>query len=725
MQISTRSIRRHSPWLRKHRRSISVALATVVVGASALALSVSGAAPATATWNLPYPRTMSYRILGEDRDIKCTVSDSVFEQQVAAAGLDQYEIDVVDGFRGGCLRMKAEQFKRLYPSKMVILYESPTADSPLQWPGGTWAGYYLLMNRTSAVDAVAAGQTTISVANPSAFKVGDTAVMWSPTPDDAYANSEWVSVKGILGSTLLVTRDFFGTGAQTYTSPPLIAAAATGPGYPDPDVNFSSVAPVNPANGERANQWMATNIVNDFAPMAPGSPTLDGVEFDAAAWSPSVHNTNGTLENLDCNGDGIVDYCNTNDGTSAQVNAYGVGYDTFVQAVKQQLTVYDTDASRPPKMVLADGDAGLRSLGSVDGAEFESFPSWDNYTYSSAALATLGVWQTADTAPGPHLSYAFTKDVTPVYPQASDLNPAGCITPAQGGTCRNGEYRYGMAAAMMWGGANAYNNEASFGYAQRWDEEATIDQSTTGLVPGYLGQPLGPPIRDTRYDSPLNLATNPGFETDLTAVTPTSIVPGALTVSRDTTTAAPGMGTASLRINVTGQPANPSLTDSRVFDGVTGPITPGEYTVTFWAKGVNNAAGPQPVNLGIGLDGATGAPQVILLTNQWKHYHLQINATALALKNTSLKFSVGGQIGSYWLDGIKVHRGTGGLITRQFTNGIVVLNDSFSTQTNVPLPGGPYHHINGVQDRTVNDGTEVVSKLPVIAAKDGEILLRG
>ena len=118
---------------------------------------------------------------------------SVFEQQVAAEGLDQYEIDFADGHRGECGRMKAEQFKRLYPSKMVIVYESPTADDPLTWPGGTWAGYYLLMNRTTAAGPVTAAQTTITVADPSAFSVGDTAVMWSPAVGDAFANSEWVS----------------------------------------------------------------------------------------------------------------------------------------------------------------------------------------------------------------------------------------------------------------------------------------------------------------------------------------------------------------------------------------------------------------------------------------------------------------------------------------------------------------------------------------------------
>ena len=722
LHATVRPARRHSPWLRKHRRSISVALAALIACASAIALSVSGAAP-PATWNLPYPRTMSYKILSEDTVIKCNQPDSVFQQQVAAEGVDQYEIDLVDGSRGECGRMKAEQFKRLYPSKMVIAYESPTADDPLQWPGGTWAGYYLLMNRTTAAGAVTAAQTTISVANPSAFLVGDTAVMWSPAGGDAFANSEWVSVTAISGSTLTVTRDFFGTGARAYSSAPLIAAAATGPGYPDPDVNLSDVAPVNPANGERANQWMATNIINDFAP-SPGAPSLDGVEFDAASWSPSVHNTNGALENLDCNGDGIVDYCNENVGTAQQVNSYGVGYDAFVHAVKQGLTVYDTDGSRPPKMVLADGESGLRSIDSADGVEFESFPSWDNYTYSSAALDTLGVWTNQDTAPGPHLSYAFTKDVTPLYPQTSDVNPAGCVTPAQGGTCRNGTYRYGMAAALVSGAASAYNNEASFTYSQRWDEEATVDQATTGLTPGYLGQPLGPPTRITRYDSEVNLVTNPSFETDLTGVTTASVVPGAVAVSQDTTTAAPGTGNASLRVDVTAQPADPALTDSRVFDGVTGTLTPGEYTADFWAKTVNNAAGPQSANLGVGLNAVAGAPQVILLTNTWTHYFVQLNATTTVTKNAVLKFSFGSQIGSYWIDGATLHRGTAGIITREFTNGIVVLNDSFTTQTDVPLSGGDYRHINGTQDRTVNDGTDVGSALPAIAAKDGTVLLR-
>ena len=712
-----------SPWVRRHRRLISAGLAAIVVAASAVALSIGGASPAP-TWNLAFPQTLNYRVLGQNSSIECKKDDATFEREVSAAGLDGYEMYLVMGRTGTCARLKAEQLKRLHPEKMVILYQNTGGSSPTMWPGGTWAGYYLMMNRTKATAPVSAAQTSISVTNPALFSVGDSAVMWSPSGSDPYANSEWVKVTNIVGSTLTVSRDVFATGVrQSYAQAPFIAAGATGPSYPYPVYNMSDVAPVNPANGERANQWMAQNIVADFAASGPGAATPDAVELDTASWAPPANNAIGSVKNFDCNGDGIIDYCNENVGTPAQVNSYGVGYDKFVQFVKQGLTVYDTDPNSPAKLALADGELGLRSLASANGAEFESFPSWDNYDLSSPALDTLGVWQSQSTAPGAHISYAFSKDVTPVYPQVSSLNPSGCVTPAQGGTCRNGAFRYGIVAALLNGSADAYNNEDNFTYTQAWDEEATINQATTGLAPGYLGQPLAPPVRTTRFTS-ANLTLNPDFETGTTSVSSASAVTGGVSFARDTTTAAPGGGAASLRTDVTGLTANPATNDSRVSDAVSGSITPGEYTVDFWAKALNGAAGPAGMYIGVGLDGVTGPAQSVLLSNTWTHYYLQMNASTTMSKNAALKFFVGSQIGSYWLDNVSLHQGTAGIITREFTNGIVVLNDSFTTQTAVALTGGTYHHINGVQDRSVNNGAEVGSTLPAIAAKDGEILLR-
>src|SRR5262249_27082135 len=163
-----------------------------------------------------------------------------------------------------------------------------------------------------------------------------------------------------------------------------------------------------PANGERANQWLVGVLVGDFAPSAPGAPTLDAIELDSTKSTAPARNTKGALENLDCDGDGLVDYCQDDVGTAQQADAYGIGYDQPLGARKAGLAVYDTDPTQPPKMLLGDGEIGLRSIEALNGAEFESFPSWDDYTYSSSALATFGTWQDGAGAAGDHLSYAYT-----------------------------------------------------------------------------------------------------------------------------------------------------------------------------------------------------------------------------------------------------------------------------------------------------------------------------
>jgi hypothetical protein len=548
--------------------------------------------------------------------------------------------------------------------------------------------------------------------------------MWSPTPSDPYANGEFVRVNAVNASTLTVTRNVFATGAVAFSKPPLIAAAPAGPIYPLPEFNLSDMAPVNPVTGQRANQWLAANIVSNFASSSPSNPTLDGVEFDAASWEPHATNVNGDIKNLDCDGDGSIDYCNRGVGTIRQVNSYGVGYDSFVQAVKSGLAQYNTDSTRP-KMVLGDGEFGFRSTATANGAEFESFPAWDDYDRSSSALADLTNWQQQNTASGPHLSYALTMDNTPLYGQPSALNPSGCITPAMGGTCRNGSYRFGLASGLMSGGASAYHDEADSPHPVPWDEEATINQQTTGLAPGYLGSALGPAERATRYRSG-ELATNPSMERDLASITSANAVGSNLTVVRDTTTSAPGKGLASLRGDVTALSPDPWVFDARVQQTLASPIQADqEYAVEFWAKGTSSADGPPGLDLGVSLSGVQGASQKVNIGPQWTHYYLQLHPTTVPSGKSMVKFFVGNGVGSYWLDGISVHQGTAGILTRQYANGVVVLNDSFTDQADIALPGGPYHHIDGVQDRSVNDGSPVGSTLPTVGSKDGQILLRG
>ena len=95
------------------------------------------AAPLAPPSNLEYayPRTISYRLLGMSPAVKCNVSDQVFRSQVESIALPQYTALVVAAAKNTCGRRKAEQYKRLYPDKLVLAYKRPCSGVPVAVPG--------------------------------------------------------------------------------------------------------------------------------------------------------------------------------------------------------------------------------------------------------------------------------------------------------------------------------------------------------------------------------------------------------------------------------------------------------------------------------------------------------------------------------------------------------------------------------------------------------------
>lgn len=670
-------------------------------------------------YDYDFPRAISYRLLSRSGKVECGRSDTTFRSQVQSLGLDQYSGLVVDGTRGTCERRKSEQFKRLFPTKMVLNYAYANGNLPTARRGGIWPGYYLMMNRSTVTGIPSTAATSFSVTDPGRFSIGDIALMWQEQDGDPFGRAEYLKVNSISGATLSVTRGWYSLPSQVFTAPPRIAALLASPSGPEPLYNLSDMAPVNPANGKRANRWLADWYVRDFAPSTSGAPTLDGYELDVAQWTPRRINVNGGIKNLDCNLDGTVDHCNKDIGTPEQTNSYGVGYEQFVRMLKQGLAAYDTDPSRPPKMVL--GDSPFRSIDDANGAEFESFPNWDNYGRSSSALSDLGFFVDKARSSGPHVSYAFTKEITPLYGIPSRQNPNGCIEPPKG-TCRNGSYRYGLVASLVTGAFHAYADEYGyFNHPVGWDEDGgVVNAGSTTLGTGYLGQPLGPPVRQPRFTSP-NLALNPTFESTLTdwrlVSQPGTTVQAALDV-----VAASPLGSGSLKVSVSRVLPDPSMSDLSVKGLVKGPIeADSDYTISFWAR----AAGGHPVSeMRVSLSGVAGKDfSQVKLGGDWRRYVLDVRTETNSLE-PAITFAMGEDTGSYWLDGVTVRKGSGGLITRQFEHGIAVLNDSASVQYDVALPGGTYRKIAGVQDPVVNDGSYVGSRLASIAPKDGLVLLR-
>src|SRR4051812_39193294 len=84
----------------------------VVTGQAGRPAPAADAAPgpivtATGSFDLPYPRTISYRTLTQKGSIKCDTSDAEFRHDVEAMRLNKYTAVVVDGMGGDCNRRKA------------------------------------------------------------------------------------------------------------------------------------------------------------------------------------------------------------------------------------------------------------------------------------------------------------------------------------------------------------------------------------------------------------------------------------------------------------------------------------------------------------------------------------------------------------------------------------------------------------------------------------------
>jgi hypothetical protein len=700
------------------RRSSTVVVATVVAIVAGLII-VAGATGATATTAGPpkgyaygFPKNLAYRVLSNDPRIPCDAPDATFEAALQSEHLSGYTGLVTDAEQGTCERRKAEQLKRLHPDTFV-LWRTQANNGVPSARAKTWPGYLLLQNRTQATAVPAPTDTSFAVADPERLNADDTALLYQPVGADQFGIFEYVKITSVVGSTITATRAFYGTPA-TFTAPPFVAAIVTNGA---PVYNYSTEAPVNPATGQRAFEWLAQQYIEQFAPN-PGQPSLDGIEFDSTQWYAPTARTNLDVRNYDCDADGSIDYCLRDLGTPDQVTTFGLGWSAFVQTVRTGLQAYRGDRSIEPAKVVI-GDSGFRAIGAANGAEFESFPAFDDYDQSSAALADLGLFH--DLGAAPKVSYAFTKDVTPIYARPGRQNPDGCVQPPLG-DCRNGVNRYGLAAALVTGSWHAESDEVGdFDHATPFDEDGgTVNTDVTGLQAGYLGQPKAPAQRQTRYTS-TNLISARAKAGDPTAWRVVES-PGYDLTATHVDDNAPGHTGGALRVDVGLVPPEPTRNLLQVSTGVRTAIEADhEYTVSFWAR-ADGSFHPGLHQMVVALDGQA-AVATIRVAESWRQYFLAVRTVATA-PAARLSFWMGRETGDFRFQDIEVHQGSAGLVTRQFDHGIAVLNDGVYPQTDVKLPGGSYRKIAGVQDPVVNDGKRVGGTLPSIEGKDGAILLR-
>lgn len=223
--------------------------------------------------------------------------------------------------------------------------------------------------------------------------------------------------------------------------------------------------------------------------------------------------------------------------------------------------------------------------------------------------------------------------------------------------------RFGLALTLMNDGYFGHEFGDTWHGNDWWYDELDFN----------LGLPLGPAEQVALDDAPPpNLLDNGGFESPIAA--PWDLYAGLAAggraaLSRDTLQAAEG--TASARLDLWGtQPL-----DGQAELAQTGrPLRQGlTYDVTFWIRSDRARA----VTVSVQAPGPDGLGDVfsqrVPAGTAWRRLTVSFDATE-TVADARLRFLVGAEPGTVWLDGVSLSEHLANLYRREFTNGLVLIN---------------------------------------------------
>ncbi|HVO42922.1 MAG TPA: carbohydrate binding domain-containing protein, partial [Aggregatilineales bacterium] len=244
--------------------------------------------------------------------------------------------------------------------------------------------------------------------------------------------------------------------------------------------------------------------------------------------------------------------------------------------------------------------------------------------------------------------------------------------------------RFGLALTLMNDGYFAHEIGDSYHGNDWWYDELNFD----------LGYPLGPAQFIAKAGTPAqNILTNGSF--DRAALAPWTLQitdkPGnAATLTRDLKDKVDGAASARIDI-VSTSGADWKIDFSQPNRQLIKDTT---YNVVFWAKSDR----VRPITLYAQKNGPDwrnyGLNSHVTIGTQWKEYTVPFTATETA-SDARIHFFVGEQMGSVWIDNVRVVGRPPDIMRRDFTNGIVLLNASNKPQT--ISVGAGYQRLTGDQ----------------------------
>ena len=555
------------------------------------------------------------------------------------------------------------------PTEEVLPQEADTRF--LQTP---YDGWWLLRPYTKLDQDIGATDTQFYVANGSKLKAGD----------DVRVGLEHMHVTSVSGNRIRVQRGYYSVAASHSKGTHIAAHASS---FYDYELGRTwmlnnSIYTPRDGQGRRWTDFLAQYVRDTII----ASGLWDGVLLDQCAdhleWIEGG--------NTDANNDGVADAT--------------VGWQDGVRQLITQIRAY-----AGPDFLLV-GNTSCTPYDQMNGLMLESFSAQkDPYgqTASSPYIAELDRWQ-------------FEMNRYATWAQLGQPPFTALINSNTYNTDQVSyrDMRFGLASTLMGDGFFYYDS----GDQRHGDTWWFDEYDNAGQGRGYLGQPLA----DARWldELPGTLLSNGSFEDGQTDWD-TYVDHGSgddASFSPDTTSCSGG--NASMHVAIRQAPGADDYGNwwrVRLLHGDVSVSKDQTYTVSFWARASSHrqiAIWVQMMNNPYSLLGLWTMRD---LGTSWRHYTISFRANqTFGHGGAGIGFGLASATGDVWVDDVRFQSGAARLWRRDFAHGVALVNAS--PHARVVDLGGTFRKINGVQDRTVNDGSEVNSV--TLPPYDGIILLR-
>lgn len=604
--------------------------------------------------------------------------------------------------------------RKRWPDKIITIQDAYGGISEGHF-SDVWPGHLLYKTRTTLSRDISPQDETILVQDSSRLAKNNITIksvnnvfpftLTLYALDDAgnpdWSRSEHVILKGMKKGSLVIQRGQWGTKALAFKAGRAVVAAHMMYWNRQWQLNFSVHSPRGGIGNLTAQEWFARQIAKRV-----NESKADGVEFDVGRWTWGAPATNP----MDVNNDGITDY-----GYLDGVNSFGLGGQMFFRELRQLLG--------NDKIIQVDSNGamyGVRGWKYLNGVQLESFPAANDFDRFSEVFQHLRLWvENAEVLP--RISYPFTKTPTTVFANAYLANR----------TKTDFRFRIGFASACLMGLPHAFasidnvdfdpanaqlntkNTKEGFGVF-KWDEYHGGDLNDWH----WLGRPLGNAQQDLNNVDKTNLVAKTRWKW---------VADNGFTAEYKQQN---GVFSANIKKIPSGVLPETLWYGVRLAskDGGLPTLMQGkEYTVEFDAKGDDtwNYAGQRldRVPRMITISGTNNAskkkiPLSVLVDSTLRTYRISFIADG----SPAPIFGVAEQIGTTEIRNIKLYSGSAERWSREFENGLVLLN-----MTNSPWHATArknyYKRLKGTQAPEINNGQPIESEV-IVPARDALFLVR-